>query len=71
MILKVRDEGDCNLRMTLNISYDFEYIEVIVSLRNKKTGKVLTKVFNAADFAAALQFYRQTEEFFFGKEVAV
>lgn len=71
MILKVRDEGDYNLRMTLNISYDFEYIEVIVSLSNKKTGKTLTKVFKAADFAEALQFHRQTEEFFFGKEVAV
>lgn len=65
MILKVMDEQDFNLCMRLNIDYELGYIEVTVRVWNKKTDKFTTKTFPAAEFAAALAYFRQQKEFFF------
>ncbi len=68
MTLKVRDEQEFNLSMNLNINYDLEYIEVTVTSWNKKAHTVVTKQFGAADFPAALAYYRNQEAFLLGKK---
>lgn len=68
MILKVRDEGDFNLTMRLNINYDMEYIEVTVYVWNKKAHTTITKTFKADHFSEALRYFEQQEAFLFGKK---
>jgi hypothetical protein len=70
MILKVRDEGDFNLSMMLNINYDMEHIEVTVHVRNKKAHTTVTKTFKADRFSEALRYFEQQESFLFGKKEA-
>ena len=70
MILKVRDEGDFNLSMRLNINYDTEYIEVTVYAQNKKAHTAITKRFKADRFSEALRYFEQEEAFLFGKKEA-
>ena len=68
MILKVRDEGDFNLSMRLNINYDMEYIEVTVYVQNKRAHTAITKTYKADDFREALRYFEQKEAFLFGKK---
>lgn len=68
MILKVRDEGDFNLSMRLNINYDMEYIEVTVYVQNKRAHTAITKTYKADDFREALHYFEQKEAFLFGKK---
>lgn len=70
MILKVRDEGDFNLSMRLNINYDMEYIEVTVYTQNKKAHTAITKMFKADRFSEALRYFEQQEAFLFGEKEA-
>lgn len=66
MILTVRDEKDFNIRIDLNVNNDFEYIEVTVSVQNKKAHTCITKRFPAEKYSEAPAFYRQQEQFLFG-----
>ena len=66
MILKVRDEGDFNLSMRLNIYYDLECIEVTVYVQNKRAHTAITKTFNANNFSDALRYFERQEAFLFG-----
>ena len=68
MILKVRDEGDFNLSLRLNINYDMECIEVIVYVQNKRAHTAITKTYKANDFHEALSYFEQQERFLFGKK---
>lgn len=68
MILKVRDEGDFNLSMTLNINYDMEYIEITVHVWNKKAHTTIAKTFKADRFSEALRYFEQQEAFLLGKK---
>lgn len=70
MILKVRDEGDFNLSMRLNINYDMKYIEVTVYVQNKRAHTAITKNFDANKFSEALRYFEQQEAFLFGKKEA-
>lgn len=68
MILAVIDERDRNLSMKLDINYELERIEVVVTVWDKGAHTVDTKRFEASEFAAALAYFRQQEAFLFGKK---
>lgn len=68
MILKVRDEQDFNISMNLNINYELEYIELTVSVWNKKAHTRQMKTFSASCFSESLAYYRQQEAFLFGNK---
>ncbi len=68
MILTVRDEQNCNLSMKLDIDYELESIEVVVTVWDKGAHTVDTKRFEASEFAAARAYFRQQEAFLFGKK---
>ena len=64
MVLKVNDTEDFNLAMNLRINWDLKFIEVTVSLWNKKKNTMRTKTFPAADFDKALDYFSQEEKMF-------
>ena len=64
MLLKTNESCDFNLSMNLQINYDLEYIEITVTLRNKRKHTALMKQFPAKDFSQALSYYKQQEEIF-------
>lgn len=68
MILTVRDGRNCNLSMKLDIDYELERIEVVVTVWDKGAHTVDTKRFDASEFAAARAYFRQQEAFLFGKK---
>ena len=68
MILKVRDEQDCNLTMKQNIDCEKGVIELLVTTWNKAAHTTETRVFSAEKFRDALYYYRQKEvEMFNGR----
>ena len=70
MIVRMREANGFNLRMVLEINEELEYIELLVSTRNKPKHTCITKQFKANDFKSALAYYRQQEEFLFGTKEA-
>ena len=64
MVLKVNDTEDFNLAMNLRINWDLKYIEVTVSLWNKKKNTMRTKTFPAAEFDQAIAYFDQEEKMF-------
>lgn len=68
MILAVRDEQNCNLSMKLDIDYELERIEVVITVWDKAAHTVDTKRFEASEFATALAYFRQQALFLFGKK---
>lgn len=64
MVLKVNDTADFNLSMNLNINWELEYIEVTVSLENKKKNTRRTKTFPAAEFERAIAHFEEEERMF-------
>ena len=64
MILKVNDSVDFNLSMNLNINWELEYIDVTVSLENKKKNTRRTKTFSAAEFERAIAHFEEEERMF-------
>ena len=64
MILKVNDNGDFNLSMSLHINYDLEYVEFDVTLHNKRKHTAQLKRFSASEFSEVLHYYKQQEDMF-------
>jgi len=50
--------------MNLNINWELEYIEVTVSLENKKKHTRRTKTFPAAEFERAIAYFEEEERMF-------
>lgn len=67
MILKVNDTEDFNISMNLNIDFDLKYMEVTVTVWNKKNHTQQTKTFPAQEFSAALDYFDLQERFFIPK----
>ena len=67
MILKVNDTKDFNVSMDLNINFDLKYMEVTVTVWNKKNHTKQTKTFPVQEFSAALDYFDLQERFFIPK----
>lgn len=64
MNLKINDNDNFNLSLTMRINYDMGYVEFIVTLYNKINSRKQIKVFDASKFDLALKHYNEQERMF-------
>lgn len=64
MILKENNNCDFKLRLNLNINYDLEYMDLTVTILNKKKHTMQLKQFAANEFSQALAYYNQQNKMF-------
>lgn len=65
MTLKVNDNANFNLTLKQNMDFERGNIEFLVILDNKENHKRKMNVFKADDFRAALQKFKEYEQFIF------
>lgn len=66
MILKVNDNSDYNLRLTLNIDYERKSLGLVVTVWDKKNHTTSAEYFTGDQFAEALDRFDKQEKILFG-----